>query len=390
MSKNNNKMSLRQGIFTQTSSILGVAIVTYPYTYAQLGYLLSTLLTIFMCILSAFTLYILTRCSKKTKLSTFDELFAFVSGNLISFCGSFIFYLGCILPLIFYLKISVDFFDSIGLFLGFKSHKFLISIVITLLNALLCIIYMDANGLEFISIVSLIALLIFIIYISNDFIASINQIDFRDLKIFDLDNRSLNGISFIIFVFISHSSILPIVECIETLERSKDVIIISNIISTIVYIIVGFFGFCVFPNSEKNYLQNKGETTKGKITLIFFLAIVNVLSFPLMMIPARRNVVSLINFFKTFTTTKRMEILNIAFNSAICLFFMILMGETCILDSMFFLVGSLIMFIIPIYLFYKIVKDISKIEKLLSMISLIVASFGIYMGVKGLIFEIVN
>lgn len=388
MKKNESRISLRQGIYTQTSSILGVSIVTYPYTYAQLGFVLSTLLTIMMCALSAFTLYLLARCSKKTNICNLDELFTGVSGFFVSFCAAIVFYLGCILPLIFYLDISVDFFDSILTYFGMKSHKPAIAVATTIASGALCIIYMDISNLEIISIATLLSLLLFILYVIYDFLISIKFINFTSLKMFDLDFRSLNSISFIIFGFISHSSILPIVGCIETLDMSKNVIIISNIISTLVYIVIGFMGFCVFPHSDKNYLQNQGGNQNIKMLLKFFLATVNVLSFPLMMIPARRNVVSLINFIVPFEPSLGFEIFNIALNSFISLIVVVMMDETNFLDNMFFVVGSLTMFVIPIYLFNKIVKDVSKIERFLSMICLVVASFGIFMGLKGF-YEIV-
>lgn len=376
------KISEKQGILIQTSSVLGASIIIYPYTYSQLGYILSTIITLFMCILSAFTLYLLARCSKQTNLTKIDDLFLHVSGSFVSLTGAIIIYLSCILPLIFYLQISVDFFFNIGIFFGIIIKKTTLALVIMSLNAILCIIYMDANKLEFISILSLLSLLLIVLYIICDFIFYLNLINFKSLKSFDLNYKSLNNISFITFVFISHSSILPIVECLESLEISTKVIIISNFISTIIYILVGLLGFCVFPNTDKNYLQNIGGYTPIKIILMFFLAIVNIFSFPLMMIPARVNIITFINFAVVFRTYYKFEIFNIVMNSFVTLFIMRLFSKTYLLDSLFFLVGSLTMFVIPIYLFFMIVKDITFVEKMLSIISLLVAVFGIFMGIR--------
>ncbi|KAM0687497.1 hypothetical protein COBT_001263 [Conglomerata obtusa] len=379
------KITLAAGIFAQCNSTLGISIITYPHIFAQLGYLLSILCIASMSVVSAFTLYFLAKCAKDTNSNTFDETVSHVFGHFRSFLCILVLYLACLLPLIFYLNISVDFYNEILKYFGINDHRPAISIVTAIVCFMICQIYNEIGSLDFINIISIAALVLFILYIIYDFIFCTGVRKFKTLKVAELNCETLKSVSFVIFGFMSHSTIIPIVSCIETMNQSAATIVIANFISMVFYITTGFIGFVVHPNSEENYLLNDGSNCNFKHTLMFFLSTVNILSFPLLMIPATRNLYRLTNFIFDVARNTGTLMCNILFNLFISLLVVLGGRKMDTLESLFFIVGSLVMFILPTFLFLKLQKKISFFEWLFITLSLMISIFSIYMGLRGFI-----
>lgn len=377
------KIGRLQGIFTQCNSIMGVSIITYPYTYAQLGYVLSTCFIIFMCVISAYTLYFLAKCAKDTKLDNIDELLTHFFNKNVSFICTFLLYTACLLPLIFYLKISIDFFADILSHFGFKDQKLLVGIITTSFCFVLCILYQKVEHLDVISVISLSALFAFLVYIFYDFFVCYKYISFAVLKKIEVNYESLGSFSFIIFGFMSHNSIIPITTCIESEVEATKVIVISNLISSFLYVVIGFLGFAVHPSSQENYLLNSGGNCSIKIAIMFFLGTINIFSFPLMMITAVGNAFRLFHFYVSFTETNFLRTLNIFANILISILFVFCMKRMEILENLFFIIGSLLMFVLPVSLFIKIHPKIRIHEWFVISVSIMLAFFCIYMGLKG-------
>lgn len=376
------KITRMQGIFTQCNSVMGVSIVTYPYTYAKLGYVLSSCFILFMCIISANTLYFLSKCARDTQLDNLDEIISRVSNKSIGFICTFILYMACLLPLIFYLKISIDFFSDILRHFGFSEHKVAVGILTSSFCFLLCIVYQKVEHLDVISMISLAALLAFTLYIFYDFSICFGYINFHDLKAFELNCDSLSSLSFIIFGFMSHNSIIPITSCLSDCDATE-VIVISNFIAACIYVITGFLGFAVHPSSDPNYLLNSGGSCDFKIAIMFFLGAVNIFSFPLMMITAVKNMFRLFTFVDNFTETNILQTLGIFANILLSMFFVFGMRNMVVLESLFFIVGSLLMFMLPISLFLRIHAKIRYYEWIIIFVSVILTVFSVYMGIKG-------
>lgn len=372
-----------QGIFTQCNSILGVSIITYPYTFAKLGYCLSTCFIVFMCIISAHTLYFLSKCAKDTRMDNLDEIISHYFSKQISFVCTILLYMACLLPMIFYLKISIDFFAYMLIHFNCSNHSILVGIVTTCLCFTLCILYQRVEHLDVISIISLSGLFGFMTYIFYDFFVCYGFVSYANLKKFELNYDSLGSLSFIIFGFMSHNCIIPITSCIESDTKATEVIVISNLIAALFYIIIGFLGFAVHPSSQENYLLNSGGRCNIRIAIMFFLGIINIFSFPLMMITAVRNTFRLVNFIVCVRESKFLVLCNIFANSLISILFVFCMRRMEILENLFFIVGSLLMFVLPISLFIKIHPKIRFYEWFVILISIVLTFFCIYMGLKG-------
>ncbi|KAM0673700.1 hypothetical protein GVAV_002788 [Gurleya vavrai] len=158
----------------------------------------------------------------------------------------------------------------------------------------------------------------------------------------------------------SHSTIIPISACLESVKEANYVIGFANLIATFFYIVTGFIGFAIHPSSERNYLLNEGGNCSLKYAVMFFLSSVNILSFPLMMIPATRNLKKLIEYFFHLRETNLLRNINILFNVATSLLIVLIMKKMDILECLFFIIGALIMFLMPCFLFLKIEKKIWK------------------------------
>lgn len=375
-------ISVSQGIYTQLSSILGVFIITYPYTFSQLGIALTVLSTIFMCIISAFTLYFLAKCSKTTNINNFDDLIRSVCTKWFSLLCSIIFYLGCLLPMIFYFNVSIDFYFSLIQTSDFSCTRLYLSIICCIIVTVLCITFRKVENLGFIVYISLISLFIFLVYEINMFFHNFNNLNFK-IPLWNPKGENLDSISFVIFAFLSHTNILNIVNCLPTLRSAKYVIVSSNLISTIIYLLVGSIGFYTYPNSAYTYLDNTSDS-KFKTLVQILLATVNILSFPLMMIPIRKNILSILSFvnIKEF---RYFDFINIVFNCSLCALIVYLMEDVILLKSMFFIVGAFTMFLLPMHLYYNICGVKTGVDMIVFIVCGFLSVFSLYMGVQGLI-----
>lgn len=380
-----NSTSNSTGVFTLCKAILGASLVTLPLVHKSLGIVLASVLITFFAVVNVYSLRFIMLAGKKTKTNNLTDLGGIVNKKMGKATVTILLFMTCVIPLIYYIKFTSDYFEQVLQFCGIKVSSKIVITLTSLICFVMCIIFQNVEKLKYVSIVGLGALSGLTFYIIYLFIKGFKSIKFENVKLFHLDFDSLDAVSNISFAFCSQFSILSITENIPRKKDCNRIIWTSNIISCLVYIITGSLGYMVSPYTDTNVLLSLDKNAIRSI-LQFALGVVNISTFPLIMIPTKFS----LHYFVQKTTDKKptvtistLEVFAISF---LIYIIAILIGDSLkYIDYLFFLAGSLVMFAMPSYFYIKTFK---KDRDLVSMgfvyISFALTAFGMYMGFKGI------
>ncbi|KAM0676337.1 Vacuolar amino acid transporter 7 [Gurleya vavrai] len=381
MKKSNSNTS---GIFTLCKSILGASLITLPEIFAKLGIIFGTILNLFFMTVNVFSLRFITLSAKKTETGNLTELGGEVNRKYGEGTVTFLLFFTCIVPLIFYIETTTKYFYQICVFFDLNIKPGLVRIFTSLLCFLMCVIFRNIDKLKYVSIVGLFSLSFLTIYIAFLFIKNFSSFKFSSYKLFVVNFESLNAISSICFAFCSQFSILSITNGIEKMSDCSLIIWTSNLISAFVYILTGCLGYIVQPDTKENFLESMPQ---GRITtaLSFALGIVNVSTFPLIMLPTRFSlnhfVIKVVRYKSNFlyNNIEAFAISLIVYGASI-----LVSKNAAYLVNLFFLTGSLVMFAMPSYFYIKThKKDRDLLSMIFVYISFTLTFFGLYMGIAG-------
>ncbi|KAM0688012.1 hypothetical protein COBT_000733 [Conglomerata obtusa] len=380
----NENISVTSGVFCLCKAILGSSLVTLPYVYKELGIITATLLIIFFMIINVFTLLFLTDSAKKKSCKSLIELGKYILKQHGEMTITVFLFLSCVVPLIFYIKITTDYIHVVLLVFGFNCNIEYVRILTALICAYMCSIFRNIEQLKHTSIIGLVSLFLLTLYTISLFFYDLNSIVWENVKLSNISFNSLDAISLICFAFNSQFSIIPITNSINTKKEYSKVIWISNIISALIFITTGLFGYLVQQNTTSNFLHVL-ESNVFTIGLKIALGIVNFMTYPLLMLPTRTSLEFIVDKCTKFEKSMIKDFSLVVF--------LILLSYSCsfiyeieenFLVNLFFVTGSFVMFALPSYIYAKIFKkEFKKFRAVIILICAGLTIFGVCKGIYG-------
>lgn len=228
------------------------------------------------------------------------------------------------------------------------------------------------------------------------------NLDLSKIQYFAASSKGLIASTTIISAFESHTSVLPLVETLKkpTPRRVLQFIAISTTITCVIYLVTGIAGYLHFgPETPEDILNAVKPPPITYIIARIILTLVNSLSFPLLVLPARSCVewpfyAFLPAFMARIAGGKRASLLFhflltflIVFITAIVAYFSTsiqtifgLVGAVC---------GSLLVYVLP-SLYYLKCKGKDALESKLFSMETVACYFNIIIGILFLVAGVVS
>ncbi|EPZ36668.1 Amino acid transporter domain-containing protein [Rozella allomycis CSF55] len=400
-------------IFNIVNSAVGAGTVAIPLRMKQCGLVLGTLLTIFAAISTGAALHFLGRVGSISKAKKYSDLGFYTYGRKGEMITVAAFLLLIMAPLIAYHKIvgnylNADLSNVESLPSLLTSSEFT-SLVIAMGVILPLSLLKNIGHLAKASLVCLVFILYAVILVVYQCVANISKIDFSKLVLFDLKLSILSDLSVMVMAFVSHTTIIDIFNDMKvpTVKNKLFAVSISNFIATILYLIVGIFGYL----SMDVYLKDKTPFATadnvltwnpeiaflvGRIAFAFMIA----MTYPLFLFPTRQLADWIIRetcssntkFIKSYNSKPDLVRIIMTF-----VFIFFPYAISCIpglsLDFVFsifgFTAGSLLVYILPSLFFMKIKQQIKPTfgEKMLAYMNL---GVGFILLVVGTTYYLIN
>ncbi|KAM0676154.1 Vacuolar amino acid transporter 7 [Gurleya vavrai] len=364
LSKNINKISCICKL------MLGASIVTLPYVFKNMSILWASLSIIFCMIINIFSLKFIFVSADHSECDDLIKLAKYCGNRTAEIIMAFLLFSSSIVTLTFYLSITLDYFIDIFQYFEIYIDTEVLRIFIALLVIISCFVFKKSKNLHYSSHFGLALLLIFLFYISFQFFSSFNLIKFEQFNYTGFTPKTLESFSLVLFVFYSQDCILPLInEFADNKDITKN-IWLSNIICAFLYILIGSLGYFIVPNAGINVLSNL-ETNFFVMTIKFSLSLANILTYPINILPTR-----LALLFKMKKNTDFDQNSSIIYNMTIGIIFIAYILSIAIskderfLSGLFYLTGSIVMFVMPVYFFAKVCKEKRTLLNKLVMVGL--------------------
>lgn len=276
-------------------------------------------------------------------------------------------------PLIILLGLTGQFIkESLKVLLNVVSDSWVYSsrvfIIFCALAALLLCVPRNMRLLGFANLAALVCIVFLVFLIFVDFF-----IDAMDPAIdspqIDLAKWSMSGLeSFvtIVFAYSSHTTLLPILSG-STPGRKNlhTMIFIAQIIGFILFSIAGIFGYLHFGNEVRANILKSKEITSYAVAALF-LAISNILSYPLVVIPTKNGIIWILS-----QMTKRnlkSKSADLAITASIIVLASLIAFFVRDLRRFYNLIGSIagsfILMILPASLFFMLADRRKRVENI--------------------------
>lgn len=381
------KNTVMEGVFNTCKLILGGNITNVAGVFTELGIGFGIIVFAVMTFTTVYSLWFLTIAARKTESKGLVEIGEKLDDKKGKLFVTLTLLLMCIVPLIFFIIKSSLYINLALQFYGVNVNEQIVQLGVGIVCLIMSLCFQNGKHLKYVSIVGLASLSFTSLYTIYLLVANFSSIDFAAQQMFKLNNKSIEKISIVCFALCSHYGILSVTNNFKSLKECKTTIIAGNMISLAVYLITGICGHLVQTqyNTDDFFLSiPKNVFTE---TLKLTLAVVNISTFPLVMIAAREALDSLVskriktNHRKATTYT---EIVSLA---VLCYVVSILFNAyQNMLAAMFFFTGSIIMFALPSYFYYRVMeKKLTLFSKFILALDGILTLFGFFAGVYVLI-----
>ncbi|KAH0577111.1 putative Amino acid transporter [Spironucleus salmonicida] len=295
-------------IFNFVNSTLGSGVLTLPYVFFLLGYILAPIVSICFSLLALASFYMLASAAKYTnryQYSTIcDKLFKTKFAGIVCSLLQIIFIQGALISYIVVIKDNMWFFTPEQ-----KLYRDLTVSGLILFIVLPLTFLRTLNKLKF---TSYLIIFVFIYIIAALIIFNVQNDTPGQVVAFNVNFSSLTAISLSIHSYSSQYNFINLFYELKQREKNIHKVIITNqIIVTSIYLTVGFLGYFCYKNQVKpDILSNFQGSVLAKIanfSMIFFM----IIHYPLPVYGMRKAVESFIvkknreasNFFRILIAT---------------------------------------------------------------------------------------
>ncbi|KAM0676156.1 hypothetical protein GVAV_000119 [Gurleya vavrai] len=379
LSENTNKISCICKLMLDTS------IVALPYVFKNMSILWASLSIVSCMLINVFSLKFIIKSADHSECDNLIKLGKYCGNKTAEIIMAFLLFSSSIITLTFYLSITLDYFIDIFQYFNLYIDKEVLRIFIALLVITSCFLFKKSKNLQYSSYIGLISLLIFPFYISFVFLSSFNLIKFEQFNFTNFTPRTLESFSLVLFVFYSQDCILPLINEFADNKGITKNIWLSNIICAFLYILIGSLGYFIVPNAGINVLSDL-ETNFFVMIIKFAISLDNILTYPVNILPTR-----LALWFIMKKNTDIDQNSSIIYNMTLGIMLTAYILSIAIskderfLSGLFYLTGSIVMFLMPVYFFAKVCKGkCTLLNKLVMVVCLLLTIFGFYVGANTL------
>ncbi|KAF7683917.1 putative sodium-coupled neutral amino acid transporter 11 [Astathelohania contejeani] len=376
------KLNSSHATFALVKSMVGGGVVFIPHIISQTGIIQGFFLITFIGICSSFSLFFISKSAKRTESKNISDLANRVGGKFCVRLLNLCIFMTVFITLVMSLQMTSFNLYSVLQDINMEIPVEILIISCAIINGLMCVIFRSVIKLKIVNLIGLSSITILFFYIIFLFIKNIPSISFNSISLFNFRLTTLNEIFLICFAFYSQYSFTEISNSMKNYEDIPKVIVCSNLIAGIIYYFIGLMGYCLFPSTSNNFLLNTFESPKIAIAFKAVIAIVNILGYPLFMIPARNSFLCLIDKESLSFAGNSLCSLSVALGC--CLVTLFLENEMELLKILFFFFASAVMFILPAY-FFKKLYGIKGIAGIFIICNMIFGIGGILMGCVNLV-----
>lgn len=377
------KITTTSGTYMLCKSILGASITNVPGVFTELGLAFGTAVFAFIAFISVYSLLWLTIVAKETQANSLVDIGEKIDKKNGKMFVTLTLFLMCMIPLIFYIIKSTLYVESFLEHFGAKVDKEYVRIGVGVVCMIMSISFKNADKLKYASIIGLISLSFMTLYTVYLFVTNFANLKFGNQKMFCLNSKSIERISVACFAFCSQFSIISITNNIDSLKDCKTIIVSSNAISLIVYLVTGICGhFAQTMVDTDDFFKSVSKNMFTEI-LKLTLAIVNICTFPLIMLATREAFDFFVPGNKKGKSRSMVENYEAAFLTAAAYTISILFDSyQALLATAFFFAGSIVMFALPSYFYYRVMKrKMTMFAYVVLTLNVLLTLFGFFAGV---------
>lgn len=364
-------------------SILGASITNVPGVFTELGLIFGLIVFIIMTTVNIYSLLYITMVARETKSNGLEDIGQSIDKEKGKLFVTLSLLVMCMIPLIFYVIKSCYFISSFTEHYNMNISAKFVKIIVVIVCLSMCLVFKKADKLKYVNILGLASLSCLTMYTVYLFIQNYGNINFKSQKMFEVKTKAIEKISVVCFAFCSQFSILSITNNFESLGECKTVIVLGNVISLVVYLVTGLCGhLAAITYNTDDFFQSIEKNSFTEI-LKLTLAIVNILTFPLIMLATREA-------FHTFVPKRlkqkdSMTLKNVEIIFLVTLVYLISIPfdeYQHLLASTFFFAGSIVMFALPSYFYYRVMKHkLTPFTYVILCTNVLLTIFGFFSGV---------
>lgn len=380
---NSGKITVASAVFTLCKSMLGASMTNVPGLFTELGLGFGLIVFVVMAVVNVYSLLYLTIVARETQSEGLVQIGEKVDKKKGKIFVTLTLFLMCMVPLIFYIIKSTLYIGSFLKYFSIKIEPKYVRIVVSIICMVMSICFKKADKLKHVSIVGLVSLSFMTLYTIYLVITNFSNITFTGQKMFNLNSKSIEKISVVCFAFCSQFSILDITNNFESLKDCKNVIFSGHIISLLVYLVTGICGhFAQTTYDTDDFFKSIPKNAFTEI-LKLTLAIVNISTFPLIMLATRQAFDFFITGNKKVRNLGAIQNCEVIFLVAVCYLVSIPFDEhQNLLAATFFFTGSIVMFALPSYFYYRVMKDrLTLFTYVMLGVNTLLTLFGFFAGI---------
>lgn len=400
--------TIASSTFNLCKSAIGVGILSLPFCMAKSGIILGTLILVFCSFASTVTLLFLSRIAANTDLGDYylvGKLAYGMTGEITGVLATLFFLCGG--GLIAYAYYSGIYLQKFFIYaLGFSNVQkpadlpFYLSKYATV-SVACCLIFplailRDLNkiapasiaGLCLMGAVCVLTVVDYIVYAVGSGPVITEPIKYT---LFKWDTGPIKAFTLILFAFCNHFTMLAVVPKLTapTPKRRKLILTLSSSIVLVFYLVLAIFGYLHFgDNVNKNILLAPDKVRLPYAIAQLLVALIIILSFPLLCDPARSCIVFLLEKWTGPPQTAMADVTrNLIITAGLVVYsgLVAVFGDEALLSIMGVFsafCGSLLMFIFPSVYFLRLSYKyrMTNLEKILAYGSIVLGVFVLIFG----------
>jgi len=285
--------SLWDALLNTTKSILGAGLLSLPLSYAWSGYILMTIILVFLLFLNAFTGDLIIKCCSHLKLTSYNELAEHTFGKKFAIFVEILTIICGFGSLAAYEVLIGDFACGIISYITGSCNRVIVVYVFSMVTVFPLSLLQSLNSLRFLSFLTLTFIAAFgvvVIYLSGSFLA-FNPMPSTVVP-FNWSPSIFQAICVGCFAYACHLNVVPIFVELKRPNALNGYRFIdwAMAISSIIYISIGLFGYLQFGSETQGNILDNYPKTDLVIIMIAAMLVVVVVSYPLANFPIKISI----------------------------------------------------------------------------------------------------